>query len=61
MLLRAIITTSLLVLPLAAQPQARFGIEGFGIVSTRHTEIRASISPDGRQIISGSTIGPAAR
>ncbi len=58
MLLRAIITTSLLVLPLAAQAQARFGIEGFGIVSTRYTEIRASISPDGRQIIWGSTDRP---
>lgn len=58
MLLRAMTIAVLVLLPLAAQTQSEFGIEGFGVVSTRHTEIRASISPDGRQIVWGSTDRP---
>ncbi len=34
---------------------AEFGIEGYGVVSTPDTEIRASVSPDGQQIVWGST------
>jgi len=33
---------------------AEFGIEGMGVVSTRSTEIRASVSPDGTRIVWGS-------
>jgi Tol biopolymer transport system component len=32
-----------------------FGIEGMGVVSTPHAEIRASVSPDGQRIVWGST------
>lgn len=32
-----------------------FGIEGMGVVSTPHSEVRASVSPDGRRIVWGST------
>lgn len=35
-----------------------FGIEGMGVVSTPHAEIRASVSPDGRRIAWGSTDRP---
>ncbi len=55
MKLRAITIACLALLPLVAQTQSEFGIEGFGVVSTPHTEIRASISPDGQQIVWGST------
>ena len=34
---------------------AEFGIEGMGVVSTRDTEVRASISADGKRIVWGST------
>ena len=34
---------------------AEFGIEGMGVVSTRDTEVRASVSADGRRIVWGST------
>lgn len=54
-----VLTIALLsVLPLGAQTPSEFGIEGFGVVSTPQTEIRASISPDGRQIVWGSTDRP---
>ncbi len=32
-----------------------FGIEGLGVVSTADSEVRASVSPDGRRIVWGST------
>ena len=34
---------------------SEFGIEGMGVVSTRASEIRASVSPDGQRIVWGST------
>ena len=34
---------------------AEFGIEGMGVVSTRATEVRASVSADGQRIVWGST------
>lgn len=34
---------------------AEFGIEGMGVVSTADSEVRASVSPDGRRIVWGST------
>lgn len=37
---------------------SEYGIEGMGVVSTPHTEIRASVSPDGRHIAWGSTDRP---
>jgi Tol biopolymer transport system component len=43
---------------------SEFGIEGMGIVSTPHSEVRASVSPDGRRIVWGSSDrpgGPAGR
>ncbi|MEO6154259.1 MAG: TolB-like protein [Thermomonas sp.] len=57
-MLSAVTIATLVLLPLAAQTQSEFGIEGFGVVSTPHTEIRASISPDGQQIVWGSTDRP---
>jgi Tol biopolymer transport system component len=35
-----------------------FGIEGMGVVSTPHAEVRASVSPDGQRIVWGSTDRP---
>ncbi len=35
-----------------------FGIEGMGVVSTPRAEVRASVSPDGRRIVWGSTDRP---
>ncbi|MDQ3160345.1 MAG: TolB-like protein [Pseudomonadota bacterium] len=58
MKLLAVAIAALVLLPLAAQTQSEFGIEGFGVVSTPHTEIHASISPDGQQIVWGSTDRP---
>ena len=37
---------------------AEFGIEGMGVVSTPHNEVRATISPDGTRIVWGSTDRP---
>ena len=37
---------------------AEFGIEGMGVVSTPHTEVRATLSPDGQHIVWGSTDRP---
>lgn len=34
---------------------SEFGIEGMGVVSTRASEIRGSVSPDGQHIVWGST------
>ena len=34
---------------------AEFGIEGMGVVSTRDTEVRASVGADGQRIVWGST------
>ena len=43
-------------LPAAVMAQlAEFGIEGMGVVSTRDTEVRASVSADGQRIVWGST------
>jgi len=39
-------------LPAAALNE--FGIEGMGVVSTPHSEVRASVRPDGRRIVWGS-------
>jgi Tol biopolymer transport system component len=39
----------------AAAYLAEFGIEGMGVVSTKASEVRASISPDGQRIVWGST------
>lgn len=40
----------------SAAPAAlnEFGIEGMGVVSTPHSEVRASVSPDGQRIVWGS-------
>lgn len=35
-----------------------FGIEGMGVVSTPHVEVRASVSPDGQRVVWGSTDRP---
>ena len=40
---------------LAGAYLAEFGIEGMGVVSTPASEVRASISPDGKRIVWGST------
>ena len=37
---------------------SEFGIEGMGVVSTPHAEVRASVSPDGQRIVWGSTDRP---
>jgi len=39
----------------AAAWLAEYGIEGMHVVSTRATEVRASVSPDGQRIVWGST------
>ena len=43
---------------LAAAALSEFGIEGMGVVSTPHDEVRASVSPDGQRIVWGSTDRP---
>lgn len=42
----------------AAAALQEFGIEGMGVVSTPHGEVRASVSPDGQRIVWGSTDRP---
>ena len=37
---------------------SEFGIEGMGVVSTVHNEVRASVAPDGQRIVWGSTDRP---
>lgn len=37
---------------------SEFGIEGMGVVSTPHSEVRAGVSPDGQRIVWGSTDRP---
>lgn len=39
----------------AAAFLSEFGIEGMGVVSTKASEVRASVSPDGQRIVWGST------
>ncbi|WP_425600232.1 TolB family protein [Lysobacter arenosi] len=39
----------------AAAFLSEFGIEGMGVVSTKASEVRASVSPDGKRIVWGST------
>ncbi|MGJ7904536.1 TolB family protein [Lysobacter sp. 1R34A] len=34
---------------------SEFGIEGMGVVSTVHSEVRGAVAPDGRRIVWGST------
>jgi len=46
--------SSLLFAP-TASGLAEFGIEGMGVVSTPANEVRATVSPDGRRIVWGST------
>lgn len=55
--MRRITCCLLLSLLPAAQAGAlqEFGIEGMGVVSTADSEVRASVSPDGRRIVWGST------
>lgn len=50
----AVLAASLLSATVMAQ-LAEFGIEGMGVVSTPASEVRASVSPDGRRIVWGST------
>lgn len=52
-----VLATSLLC-GLAAAALSEFGIEGMGVVSTPADEVRASVSPDGRRIVWGSTDRP---
>lgn len=40
---------------------AEFGIEGMGVVSTPHVEVRATLSPDGQHIVWGSTDRPGGK
>jgi len=48
------LTASLLFVP-TASGLAEFGIEGMGVVSTPASEVRGTVSPDGRRIVWGST------
>ncbi len=50
----AVLTASLLCATAVAQ-LAEYGIEGMGVVSTRDSEIRASVGADGTRIVWGST------
>jgi len=43
---------------IAAAWLAEFGIEGMGVVSTPHVEVRGTVSPDGQRIVWGSTDRP---
>jgi len=54
-LLSAIASAIALASGLAQAYLAEFGIEGMGVVSTPASEVRATISPDGRRIVWGST------
>lgn len=47
--------TAILLSAAASAGFAEFGIEGMGVVSTPDSEVRASVSPDGRHIVWGST------
>lgn len=47
--------TAILLSVAASAGFAEFGIEGMGVVSTPDSEVRASVSPDGRHIVWGST------
>ena len=46
---------AILLSAVASAGLAEFGIEGMGVVSTPDSEVRASVSPDGRRIVWGST------
>ena len=50
-----ILLPGLLVVGLAHAYLSEFGIEGMGVVSTRASEVRGSVSPDGQRIVWGST------
>lgn len=49
-----VVPLGLLLLALPCTAFAPWGMEGVGVVSTRDTEIRASVSPDGSTIVWGS-------
>lgn len=51
---RLAVLTLVLVCGSAAALQ-EFGIEGMGVVSTPHREVRASVSPDGQRIVWGTS------
>ncbi|RDZ26397.1 PD40 domain-containing protein [Lysobacter silvisoli] len=53
----SLLSALLLAMP-AAGYLSEFGIEGMGVVSTPGNEVRASVSPDGRRIVWGSTDRP---
>ncbi|MGO1069908.1 TolB family protein [Lysobacter sp. CA199] len=46
---------ALCVLAGSAYALSEFGIEGMGVVSTQHSEVRGAVSPDGKRIVWGST------
>ncbi|MFD0739552.1 TolB family protein [Lysobacter koreensis] len=54
-LLKIILLPGLLTAGLAHAYLSEFGIEGMGVVSTKASEVRGSVSPDGRRIVWGST------
>lgn len=54
-LLRACVIGAVLIATPAAWALSEYGIEGMGVVSTRDSEIRAAVSPDGQRIVWGST------
>lgn len=51
---KSVVLASLLACGSAAVPQ-EFSIEGMGVVSTPQREVRASVSPDGRRIVWGTS------
>ena len=52
---RAIALTLSLLCGAACATLSEFGIEGMGVVSTPHSEVRGSVSPNGQRIVWGST------
>ena len=52
---RAIALTLSLLCGAACATLSEFGIEGMGVVSTPHSEVRGSVSSDGQRIVWGST------
>ena len=52
---RAIALALSLLCGAACAALSEFGIEGMGVVSTPHSEVRGSVAPDGRRIAWGST------
>lgn len=54
----ALSAAAVLAIGAAGAALQEFGIEGMGVVSTPHVEVRASVSPDGQRIVWGSTDRP---